>query len=96
MAIGKKTGGGSRKGIPNKSTQEVREAIATFASANIDKMDQWLNEIESPEKRLDLFLRALEYHVPKLGRVEHTGENGGPVKFQRIERIIVNPKDSNR
>lgn len=27
MAKGKKTGGGSRKGIPNKVTGEVREAI---------------------------------------------------------------------
>lgn len=27
MAKGKKTGGGSRKGIPNKVTTEVREAI---------------------------------------------------------------------
>jgi len=27
MAIGKKTGGGSRKGVPNKSRDEVRELI---------------------------------------------------------------------
>lgn len=60
----------SRKGRPNKSTAEVREAIAAFASANVDSMGTWLNQIDSPEKKLDLFLRAIEYHIPKLARTE--------------------------
>lgn len=78
MANGVKTGG-RIKGTPNKSTSEVREAIATFASANVDQMGDWLNAIESPEKKLDLFLRAIEYHIPKLARTEHAGDKENPV-----------------
>lgn len=67
---------GNRKGVPNKTTVDVREAIATFAQANVEHMGAWLNAIDDPAKRLDLYLRALEYHVPKLARVDttHSGE----------------------
>ncbi len=37
MATGKKTGGGSRKGIPHRATADVRAAIATFADDNVTK-----------------------------------------------------------
>lgn len=91
MANGVKTGGRS-KGTPNKSTAEVREAIAAFASANVDKMGTWLNQIDNPEKKLDLFLRAIEYHIPKLARTEVAGDPNAPV-LQRIEIEVVNVKN---
>jgi hypothetical protein len=50
----------------------VRQAIAVVAEANAPHISQWLAEIDDPGKRLDLFLRMLEYHVPKLGRLEVT------------------------
>ena len=78
MANGVKTGGRT-KGTPNKSTGEVREAIAAFASANVDQMGDWLNAIDSPEKKLDLFLRAIEYHIPKLARNTLAGDEENPV-----------------
>lgn len=64
---------GRTPGTPNKVTRDVREAIAVFAQDNVDKMTQWLNQIDDPAKRLDLYLRALEYHVPKLSRAEVSG-----------------------
>lgn len=78
MAKGIKTGGGSRQGKPNKTTQDVRAAIAAFASANVGQMTVWLAGIDDPAKKLDLFLRAIEYHIPKLARSEQTGPDGGP------------------
>mgnify|MGYP000899085298 CR=1 FL=1 len=70
--------GGRTKGTPNKATTDVRAAIAAFAQDNFGQMSEWLNQIEDPAKRMDLYLRAIEYHIPKLGRIEHTGQNGGP------------------
>jgi hypothetical protein len=61
---------------PNKTTIEVREAIAAFANANVGQMGEWLNQIDDPAKRLDLFLRAIEYHIPKLARTEGAGPDG--------------------
>lgn len=83
MANGVKTGGRT-KGTPNKSTAEVREAIAAFASANVDQMGDWLNAIDDPVKKLDLFLRAIEYHVPKLARQEVAGDPDAPVMVKNL------------
>lgn len=83
MANGVKTGGRT-KGTPNKSTAEVREAIAAFASANVDNMGVWLNLIDDPVKKLDLFLRAIEYHVPKLARQEVAGDPDAPVMVKNL------------
>lgn len=70
----------SRKGKPNKATADVRAAIATFAQANVERMGAWLDQIEDPAKAMDLYLRALEYHIPKLARAEVTGKDGGAVE----------------
>jgi hypothetical protein len=85
MAKGKKTGGGSRKGSPNKATQAAREAIAAFVDGNADRLQGWLDEIaeeKGPQAAFDCFSTLLEYHVPKLARQEITGKDNGPVKVQ--------------
>lgn len=76
---GKRPGAGRPKGSPNKATADVRAAIALLAERNVAKLENWLNRTakKNPAKAADLFLRAIEYHIPKLGRVEHTGKDGG-------------------
>lgn len=75
---------GRAAGTPNKATRDVREAIAVFAQNNVDNMTTWINQIEDPAKKMDLYLRALEYHVPKLARTEMTGANGAPMSFLNV------------
>lgn len=70
MAKGKKTGGGSRKGVPNRATADVRAAIALIAQRNIGAVEEWLKSIEDPAKRVGLFLDLCEYHIPKLQRTD--------------------------
>jgi hypothetical protein len=40
-----------------------------------------VREGRDPGKAADLLIRMAEYHFPKLGRTEVTGEGGGPVEF---------------
>lgn len=92
--IGKGTPGpGRKKGIPNKATQDAREAIAAFVEGNVGRLEGWLDQIaaESPEKAYRCFMDVVEYHVPKLARTEVTGKDGGPVQYAKIEREIVDP-----
>lgn len=81
MAAGKKYGG-RKPGTPNKTTTDVREAIALIAQRNVGKVQQWLESIEDPAKRVGLFLDLCEYHIPKLARTEITGKDGGAVIVQ--------------
>tara|TARA_R110000868_G_scaffold226012_1_gene478369 strand:- start:1290 stop:1571 length:282 start_codon:yes stop_codon:yes gene_type:complete len=81
MAKGVKTGGGSRKGSPNKATAAAREAIAAFVDGNSSRLQGWLDEIHAEkgaESAFNCFSGLLEYHVPKLARTEVTGEGGKP------------------
>ena len=77
-------GMGRAKGVPNKSTAAVREAIAKMAELNAPRFALWLDEVakKSPEKACDIYLRAIEYHIPKLARTEVTGTDGQPVALQ--------------
>ena len=73
---------GSRKGVANKATSAVREAIATFASDNVERLQGWLDKIAEtePKEAAKLYLSAIEYHIPKLARkdVQMLDENGEP------------------
>lgn len=81
-------GMGRIKGVPNKTTQNVREMIAMVAEQNAPKFMQWLNTVAEgtstvkpdPGKAAELYLKAIEYHIPKLARTEVSGSDGGPIQ----------------
>ena len=78
--------GGSRKGIPNKSTATAREAIARFVDGNTDRLQGWLDEIAADEKQgpreaFRCLMDVMEYHVPKLARTVHEGDPDKPVRL---------------
>lgn len=83
--------GGRRKGTPNRATQDVRAAISMLAEETVGEVRSWLAEIEDPAKRFDLWLRMIEYHIPKLGRVEHTGEGGKEIVVQILDPTRADP-----
>lgn len=86
-----KTGGGSRKGIPNKATTEFRETVRKLLEDNSQNVGRWLTLVAEgdgsetgrpdPAKALDLLAKLAEFAAPKLNRTEHTGEGGGPVSM---------------
>jgi hypothetical protein len=87
--------GGRKPGSPNKTTALAREAIAQFVDANSPRLQGWLDDIAADPKHGPLAAfkcvqELLEYHIPKLARTELTGEGGGAVAIQKIERVVVN------
>ena len=95
MADGKKTGG-RVAGTPNKATAEARQAIALFVDKNAHRLTGWLDQVAegvqdndgqyvippNPAKAFDMFQSVVEYHVPKLARMEHTGSDDKPVVIE--------------
>lgn len=88
---------GRPKGLANKVTQEFRATIQALLDDNRDNVRVWLkivaegdpeNDVKpDPSKALEHIARLAEFAAPKLGRIEHTGENGGPVQ------IVAGPID---
>lgn len=76
-------GPGRPRGIPNRTTTAVREAIAALAEQNIGRVQEWLDRIatRNPAKAAELYLRLLEYHVPRLARTELANPDGSPINF---------------
>jgi len=74
--------------VPNRQTQDARNAIALFVDGNAWRLEGWLDSIANgdpeldlkpnPVKAFELFQSVVEYHVPKLARTEVTGKDGGP------------------
>jgi hypothetical protein len=88
MAKGRKTGGGSRKGIPNKITASLKEAIQQAAeNAHPDGTVGYLQE--QAEKNPVAFLSLLGRTLPK----EITGGEGQPLFPTRIEIVGIRAND---
>lgn len=87
-------GPGRPKGLPNKATQQAREAIASFVDGNAHRLQEWLDRIaqNDPEKAFSLFQSVIEYHVPKLQRSTIVGDADAPVQQKvTVEFVSKNP-----
>lgn len=91
-------GPGRKAGIPNKVTQEFRETVRQLLEDNSENVKRWLTLVAEgdgtdhgkpdPAKALDLIAKLAEFAAPKLGRVEHVGDGGGPVQIIAAGRPV--------
>lgn len=82
--------GGRAKGTTNKVTAEFRETVRKLLEDNAENVSVWLAKVaeSDPDKALNRLAQLAEYAAPKLGRVEHVGDGGGPVEaVTRIELV---------
>jgi hypothetical protein len=93
---------GRPAGVLNKSTSMAREAIAKFVEGNAHQMQEWLEQVASgvkneqdkyivlpnPEKAFGMLQSVMEYHLPKLARTEHSGDEDQPVKVIHEHKFL--------
>lgn len=62
----------SRKGIPNKTTAETREAFSLLVSGNLPKIQEMIDRVakEDPARAVELILKAAQFVLPRLQAVE--------------------------
>lgn len=62
---------GSRKGIPNKKTEQWEAFVAYCMNGGLEKFQEELDKLEGKEY-VNAFTNLLEFHKPKLARTETT------------------------
>jgi hypothetical protein len=76
--------GGRVKGAPNKVSARAKDMLAAFIDNTAYQFEQWVTRVakDDPYKACDIYLKALEYNLPKLARTEmqHLDENGKPAR----------------
>ena len=84
---GNTMGKGRPPGKLNRSTEQMKLTIARAVNNTLDSLSSDLDKIreKNPEKAVELALKLLEYQLPKLSRMEMSGEIN-----QKIQQISVN------
>ena len=83
MALGRKTGG-RKKGSLNRIKAEARSFWRAFVDDNWAEAVAAWHAIEDPSAKFKAFTSAAEFAYPKLGRLEHTGEDGAPLQIEVV------------
>jgi hypothetical protein len=84
---GNKLSKGRPKGAINRSSEMAKLTLARIADEGLDNLKKDLQEIRKtdPVRAAELYLKILEYIIPKQQRVEVKGEIE-----QKIQQITVN------
>ena len=87
FAKGNKLSKGRPRGKLNRSTEQAKLTLARIADEGLDNLKKDLQEIreKDPVKAAELYLKILEYIIPKQQRVEVRGQIE-----QKIQQITVN------
>ena len=97
MPFTSETATGRPKGAENKETKRLREAISAITEGGVEDFQRALNEVleENPSKYLELYLKLLEYTMPKLRSVDtNIGVNEDSIGNIKIE--VVNKANESR
>ena len=89
---GHKLSTGRPKGAVNRSTEMMKVSIARATNRVLDELPKILDEMikKDPKGAVDIALKMLEFHMPKMSRIEMKGEIE-----QRIHQISVNITQKN-
>ncbi len=85
---------GSRKGVQNRSTKQVREAFQLLVENNLEQMQLDLNSMK-PKDRVTLLLEMAKFVLPRLSAVsvEDVTERQRPIILldtSGIDKMIEN------
>ena len=89
--VGHKYGKGRPLWAPNRSTEQMKLSIARATNRVLDDMPMILDKLikEDPKAAVDLAIKLMDFHIPKLSRVEMRAEIE-----QKIQQISVNINSS--
>ncbi len=55
---------------PHKLRRTVNMALEIFFSENVDNFMDWVNALEDPKDKIDVWIKLLPYRIPRLTQVD--------------------------
>jgi hypothetical protein len=83
---------GRPKGVPNKSTAEIKEIITRVVGNQLDMLEDDLKKIrkESPARAAEIYMKMVDYVLPKQSKIDIEGEIN-----HKVERVVIDIKKTN-
>ena len=82
---GARAGAGRKAGTPNKSSAELKKAIAASGETPAEYMLRVMRDpFVDHDRRDKMAVAAAPYVHPKLAAIEHTGKDGGPIETREL------------
>jgi cellobiose-specific phosphotransferase system component IIA len=91
MALGKKTGGRA-KGVPNKTTAEVKAYAGKFSAKAIDALVKIMDRSESDAAKVAAANAILDRAHGKPAQMIAGDPDGAPIPFSVVRRVVVDPQ----
>lgn len=81
------------KGSKNNVSQKARTTISRFIekgfTANeLDRLVQKIERDEGASKAFNCYVQLIDYVLPKLARVEHTGKDGDQLSVEHVLKTL--------
>lgn len=78
---------GRKKGTPNKTTEEIRQAFQMLIESSLPDIQKWLQQVakDNPEKALQIVEKYSDFILPKLQRTELSGGDDKP-----LSKVVFN------
>ena len=86
---GHKKLGGRKKGIPNKSTTQIRELLNSVLQEEIERVPEYFNAITDPKQRLDALAKLLPFIVPKMQSIKEVKQEDNHINKIEVEIIRI-------
>jgi hypothetical protein len=86
---GNKVGKGRPKGTTNKTTAEIKDIITRVVGNQLELLESDLTKIrkESPARAAEIYMRMVDYVLPKQTKVQLEGEIN-----HRVEKVVIEIK----
>lgn len=91
---GKRPGAGRKPGVPNRVTADIKALAQSFGAEAIEKLMNIVRESENDAAKISAIKELLDRGFGRAAQavILNGDEEGGPVQFSVIKRVIVDPK----
>lgn len=91
---GARPGAGRKPGVPNRVTADIKALAQSYGAEAVEELVRILRKSENDNARIAAIKELFDRGYGKAAQsvIVNGDEEGGPVQFSVIKRVIVDPK----